>query len=362
MPLIKSGNTNINKTLLPVLPAKEAVGRHLLRPLQGCYEAEKSLLHTHISLNGINLFLYSLQFAFDYHFPFTLSPDMLWLLICQGTATHINQDPEKYRSRLVDFSGKQDIEIRRDDFMYDQPNPWHEVITEFSEAVNKKLKSEWLQTFRPGFSTSGANETAACEITFLDSLSAFFKLTMYSLCGIPEIHLEGKKADWELCLAKLDRLNEFDLDWWTAQLKKHITIIIDSYDHPDAHHDFWNSMFKLNQRSGGPFISGWITEFFPYLKHPEKNKGFVKNEFGNDHLTFESFPASMSSVPFNWIIELPYTRYKMDLASGFIGMSQNKRSFALRPEIGWAVYDTAHKLDGAVFVKEKNTIEFIPKP
>ena len=34
----------------------------------------------------------------------------------------------------------------------------------------------------------------------------------------------------------------------------------------DVDRPFWRSLYKLNDQSGSPMITGWITAFFPYLK------------------------------------------------------------------------------------------------
>ena len=44
--------------------------------------------------------------AYSDHRPFVLSPDMIWLLISQGFAQHINNNPEKLRTYFVDFNKK----------------------------------------------------------------------------------------------------------------------------------------------------------------------------------------------------------------------------------------------------------------
>ena len=34
----------------------------------------------------------------------------------------------------------------------------------------------------------------------------------------------------------------------------------------DVDRTFWRSIYKVNEQSGGPTITGWLTAFFPYLK------------------------------------------------------------------------------------------------
>ncbi len=71
--------------------------------------------------------------AFMDHRPLCLSPDMIWLMICQGVANHINVHAEELRPRIVSHQGKLTIKVRRDDFVKGSPeNPWSEVFNEFS--------------------------------------------------------------------------------------------------------------------------------------------------------------------------------------------------------------------------------------
>ncbi|MBC8138507.1 MAG: DUF4419 domain-containing protein, partial [Fibrella sp.] len=55
--------------------------------------------------------------AFNFHHPLVLSPDMIWLLIAQGFALHVNANAEAMRHRFVAHEGKKDILIFRDEFV-----------------------------------------------------------------------------------------------------------------------------------------------------------------------------------------------------------------------------------------------------
>ncbi len=52
--------------------------------------------------------------AFADHRPLVLSPDMIWLAIVQGVATHVNLNSEKLRGDFVEHEGKAEILVRRD--------------------------------------------------------------------------------------------------------------------------------------------------------------------------------------------------------------------------------------------------------
>src|SRR5271167_3255894 len=70
--------------------------------------------------------------AFSEHYPLVLTPDAVWIAIEQGIATHVRENAEALRKRLVTHEGKLEIEVRRDDFVRGSPeNPWPEVFSEF---------------------------------------------------------------------------------------------------------------------------------------------------------------------------------------------------------------------------------------
>lgn len=50
-----------------------------------------------------------------------------------------------------------------------------------------------------------------------------------------------------------------------------------------------------------------------------------------------SLSSGVNTTPFVW--DYLGTSYEMIFYSGFMGVSQNPNTFALRPEIGWAVGD-----------------------
>lgn len=92
--------------------------------------------------------------AYADHRPFTLSPDMIWLLICQGFANHVNNNAEKLRNQFVHFSGKNTLVVRDDRLRLDNPNsPWEEVFPKFSKQIAANTGNELTQTLTSNFST-----------------------------------------------------------------------------------------------------------------------------------------------------------------------------------------------------------------
>ena len=103
---------------------------------------------------------------------------------------------------------------------------------------------------------------------------------------------------------------------------------------------------KLHDESGGPYANGWINTLFPYVE------GFPEGTFevnpattrwatgtaGSRHgAAVAAIPAGMRTAPFQWM-HLGRS-YPMEFLGGFVGLSQDPETLAIRPAIGWAVRD-----------------------
>ena len=82
-----------------LLEAEEAAAT---RPFEACSRYHGRLV------DGVRAHpvIAALHRAFTQHHPLCLSPDMVWLLLCQGVAHHINLHAESLRARLVQHQGK----------------------------------------------------------------------------------------------------------------------------------------------------------------------------------------------------------------------------------------------------------------
>ncbi len=301
----------------------------------------------------------AIHLAFNDHRPLVLSPDILWLLVAQGFANHLNANAEELRPQLVKHSGKAVLKVRRDDFIKGSPeNPWPEVFAEFTAQVREHIGAATHDLLLPAFSTTGGVERAAAQVVLLDAMQSFFKYEFYTLCGIPQVVLEGTAEDWEKLAERTRGLGRFGLSWWLEAL----TPILDEFvaaARGRVNGRFWQSIYKLDGGSGGPYTSGWITAFFPYLKDWQTGRATDRNPWlaeGGKELqevlyppiksdphrfshgpTTTAFPAGLARAPFLWNY-LGHS-YPMEFLGGFVGVRQEADTLRLRPEIGWAVRD-----------------------
>lgn len=302
----------------------------------------------------------AIHLAFNDHRPLVLSPDIIWMFVVQGVANHVNVNERELRPKLVRHLGKFLLTVRRDDFVKGSPdNPWPDAFDEFAAQIREHIGDSTHELLLPRFSTTGPAERAAAQVVLLDAMQSYFEYEFQTLCGIPQVTLTGTAADWLHVEERVKGFGRFGLEWWTECLLPIIDqFVAASRGRADA--QFWNSIYKINGGSGGPYVSGWITAFFPYLM--DRDTGLATNRNGwlvgnrtklkrllegsEDNgpfpgITTESFPSGLSKVPLRWTYL--NVSHDMELLAGFIGVRQDPETLALRPEIGWAVHDPSSR-------------------
>jgi hypothetical protein len=219
----------------------------------------------------------------------------------------------------------------------------------------------------------------------MDAMQPYFVYAVITGCGIPSITLEGTTEDWEQVRQRAKYLEAFDLKWWIPHLMPLLDQCVDA-SRGQADRAFWQRFYKEDHSSGGPYIRGHIVNLFPYLGRPGtsddrmladlktfqrqskyrqipeteiqgvmarwRQQGTRKNTprtlFRNpylggkhkgesDGLRSDKVASTLSIVPFIW--DYGNKIILMEFIAGFVGAAQNSETFALRPEIGWAVRD-----------------------
>ena len=269
---------------------------------------------------------------------------MMWLLIAQGLADWINAHSEELRSHFVKHQDKVKIVVIRDDFVKGSPrNNWTKVFTELSTSIRQHIGDVTHDLLVPTFSTTGVVEKAASEIVLLDAMQSYFELEVDTLCGIPQIQLEGTIADWQQLLERTTQIDRFQLEWWVDALIPILEqFVLTAQGKPNR--DFWRSMYKYNDDSGDAIVTGWITRFFPYLNDERSVPvSILQRQFYEEkEIQVSSFTSGLAKAPFTW--KYLDTNYPMEFIGGFIGVKQDRHSLFLRPEIGWVVREVKTKI------------------
>ncbi len=284
---------------------------------------------------GSHSFFYGMYEAYAEHRPFVLSPDMIWLLISQGFARHVQANPEKLRKYFVDFSGKLSLTVATGSDLLKDPEQWEDLFPQFTAQIAGHTGEELINTLTADFSTTTAVEKVASEITLMEAMEPYFEfVVVYAVCGIPQITLKGTTEDWEKILEKTRKLGKYDLGWWTKELEP----ILKEFVHASKgqiNKRFWRNMFKYHskKRYGAPkIIDGWIVKFFPYDKDGQRNNL-------NRLVGTQSLPEEIVKVDLRYLkTDGVHTEETMlELWAGFIGLEQNTETYALTPQISWMI-------------------------
>ncbi|MDR2424640.1 MAG: DUF4419 domain-containing protein [Prevotellaceae bacterium] len=290
---------------------------------------------------GYHSFFYGMYQAYADHRPFVLSPDMIWLLISQGFARHVNANSEKLRYKFVNFDKKVTLIVLTDKISIrnstcNNSSLWEEIFPQFTQKIGEHTGQELMDVLSCDFSTTTAVEKVASEITIMEAMKSYFEyVVMTAVCGIPEITLKGTTEDWEKILEKAKKLRQYDLDWWMAEIEPVLEEFVKA-SKGKIKKDFWRNMFKYHTEKiyGSPkTIDGWIVKFFPYDKDGNRNN--LKSLTGAHNL-----PDEIVKVDFKFqevfdngvFVDTP-----MEFWAGFIGLEQDEKTFALSPQIAWMI-------------------------
>lgn len=314
---------------------------HLMRPgavLLGC--SEKPVLGGGPSANAL---MSAVAIAYNKHHPLSLHPAAIWMAIGHGLSTWITENAEAVRKQFVAHEGKAKIVI---DVPFQPEWPW--VLGQFSEKLADYIGKK-RDLFVANFSTASLDETAASEVILMHAMSKYFDYGMRTLCGFPRITLEGSVEDWENIYGRVRAFSELGAVANDDHMKKWVSVLLPTLEqfiqtakgNPDK--SFWNSFYQEGGGSGGPYVSGHVVNFFPYIS--SWNGGLVKNEYlgkkspGMGGLTSSRFDRGLAAVDVEW--EDNGTLRDIKFHGGFVGVSEAE-DHTVRPECGWGIIDVTN--------------------
>lgn len=304
---------------------------------------------------GYNAVFWSMYTAYAKHYPYTLSPDIVWLLISQGFASHVRANHEELRDKVVDFEGKTTLVIS-DSGLY-KSDDWKAYIANFTELVDSQTKGDIVKTLTCDFSTTTDVERVCSQATILHSMEDYFDyMVIKAICGIPEITIYGTEEDWQKVICKTKELAKYDLQWWTSELLPVLEKILETVQaESDKQIDkvFWRNMFKYHSEEvyGNPTcVDGWIVKFYPYsLGGKRMNLKTITANFFDSvaegkvcfdiNESYSTLPNELVKVPITYIDELTNKTYYYTLCAGFVGAEQDRKTLSLKPKIAWFVYE-----------------------
>ena len=284
--------------------------------------------------------------AWCQHRPVVLTPDAIWLVICQQFSHYINQNPERYRNIFVNHEGKKELKIQTNDLFSDQAD-WEGLVARFTAEIDKYTNNDIATSLVADFSTTGIDERIASEVTLMDVVKPYFEyIAYYVVCGIPSITLTGTPDDWRNVLEKTRILNDFGLEWWASDLEPILEEFVRASEgEPD--YWFWKDIVKKTRPRTikGPScgkrhqrmtkFDGWFLKLFPF-----DNDGRSPDEV----TITQTMLSETVCVPFKYEIQNyegnEISTNDLELVAGIVGVEEDPISFALTPKIGWFVRTT----------------------
>ncbi len=277
--------------------------------------------------------------AFAEHRPLRLTPDVVWLTIAQGFAQHVFNCGEALRERFVRHTGRR--LLKQEVLRLKTLDDWAEAIEGFSNALAEEVGPGLRNLITCNFSTASPASRIASQIVFMGAMRRYVAYEMMCICGIPRITLCGTPSDWQAIEERTRVIAEYHLDWWTSALQPTLAEFTASV-RGEPSKSFWQSIYKPKEAYGGDVITGWITDFFPYLVGdrnlppskrnpnlgiaPRKRKGLAPGRF----------PRGLTTVPLQ-VSEERESR-AVDLVAGFSGVQQDP-DLSLEPAIAWGVFE-----------------------
>ncbi|MDD4923042.1 MAG: DUF4419 domain-containing protein [Bacteroidales bacterium] len=300
--------------------------------------------------NGL---IQTIQECYDNHRPLILSPDIIWLAICQGVAIHVNQNFDSLKNILF-INDKPDQIVVRNDSLEKGAKHWAKLLDGFSEETKKYTKEDFYSFFVPEFSSTTPIEKTAYQVTLLETYKKGFQYVGDSGCGIPSITLKGKREDWQKMLHQLVMLRKIGLSDWAETLNPIIKEFVNVYD-GKTNNQFWQNIYKNAFEYNAFYISGWIIKLFPYVKVLEGRVGYeaklnadimieklIPNKLlnGDDYLlstlSTDNFPSGIAKINILWKNHFYESTHDMEVLAGFFAMKQYGDK-SLEPFISWAI-------------------------
>ena len=214
-----------------------------------------------------------------------------------------------------------------------------------AEQIGKKTHGPLSEMFTKPFSTTEPIHTAVANGMLMDACSEYFNYCCVTCCGIPEIRFAGIPEDWLDLVERCEKLKHYGMGKWYTVLKPILDEFVNAAVHDKFNLDFWRTMYKRTGGSGGPYISGWCVQLYPYLAEDKVNP-YLYNDCNKkmgcfEGLTMENVPSGLSTVKFEWVYL--DTTYAMKLVVGPLGIHQDKETGSLSPAYGWAVLEDKKK-------------------
>lgn len=299
-----------------------------------------------IGFGKYSLFFQTMLACYNKHYPLALRPEVLSYLINHEIAVTVNKHPDDYRSLFTSSGERQTIEVRDDSLVRgDHSSDWGKTLSLFEAELRRRVPVGCLESMIPGFSTDTPESRTATLIAFMDTVQSFYSYRFITLCGIPQIRLDGTAEDYQELADSAEKLAGFfskHLEPYFRHLLPILRTIAQQAGSAETDNEFWSKIYSHHTGSGYSVASGWITAFLAYTPNksgelmPKEKRLFDWANLKEDEgIPYGNFPQHISSVPFTWRYladEVPMT-----FIGGVLGI-ENDGGF-ISPQLSYGVLE-----------------------
>ena len=312
--------------------------------------ASSNFYEKKVYTKGISNILQGFYSAYENHLPIRLTPDIIWLLIVQGFAHHVNLNADYLRERFVNFDNKKTLEViisKYHSYKQMKSEDYEYLFDKLIGQVKSFVGEELINTLDFNFSTSNKITKIVGYTSIMSSMKKYFHFQGFChMCNFPYIILDGTLQDWENILKKVKELEKYDLKEWAEVLELILGGIIETKK-GNISKNFWKGIlypdkvdekieiglsykYKTIQVDG---IGGWLLFFFPYFN--DGNPRIFENTLKTKDIW--KLPDRLLQTPLLMKSD-DEGDTDMIIYSGFLGMNVDKEKDNLAtPEIGWFV-------------------------
>ncbi len=294
----------------------------------------------------------SLHKAYLNHYPISLSPEMIWLLILQGFATHIRLNSEEFLSDIVLPYTNKTIMLNCSEYERLDSIPWEKCAFDFVDSIQTRMPAKLFSALTPTFSTADPDFQIISAVAIMDIVEPYLKYEILWGCGFPSITVEGTPKDWNKLIRATKKLKKYKLKWWLDELLP-ILEEFKNASNGSVNRSFWKCILKSqNERTGyipNKFFNGWMIKFFPYILSDEqsaqykdfdcyysKNRYMVNLPYSEKGIELNEFPSGYSAINVKMKSTTGCT-IPLNLTAGFIGFEQDSVTKIVKPNMAWFV-------------------------
>lgn len=205
------GAETVQPNQRPVQGSLDLLKRACHRESEACQELLQSSFAHKVedaidpSSNG---FVHGAIRAYNQHHCLHIRPEDVWFAILSQLSLFINAHAEELRGQFVAHEGKKELKLEYYGTRYSVDfglfaKQMGELIEE--NVVDPELR-QWMM---PAFTTTTKHDVIIASILLMGVTQKYFDYKCCIMCGLPSVTLLGNKADWELILARLEKLKEY---------------------------------------------------------------------------------------------------------------------------------------------------------